>query len=143
MPKEQDKLAVRRHDRRSCDLPGQLSIAEVHEPQIVFSNAVADTDGSLSLRVVDCSEGGLGLRSPVYVPRGANVTLTLVLDDSGEAVTHAVRLRVQRAVMVDRSPAYYLGTSLVEASEAVPVIRAILGMANEPVSRVENGGAAA
>ena len=126
MPKEREKLAVRRHNRRECDLAARLSVADHHEAQVVFSNSVAEADGSLPLRIVDCSEGGLGLRAPVYVPRGSHVVVDITVERAGKPVRHQVQLRVQRARMVDRAPAYYLGTSLVDQAEAANAIRDLL-----------------
>ncbi|MFG0259304.1 MAG: PilZ domain-containing protein [Phycisphaerales bacterium JB041] len=150
MPRHQDQLAVRRHDRYSCDLPGRLRIAAGHEPQIAFSAGMAEADGSLPLRVIDCGDGGLGLHTPVYLPRGAEATLSLALPSGGgEAVTHTVRVRVQRTSMVDRTPEYYLGTEFIDASEAKSLIGAILAAAasepveHSPAARSDGGGAAA
>lgn len=149
MPKDQEQLAVRRHDRRSCDLPGRLRVAERHASQIALSGAVTEADGSVRLRVIDCGDGGLGLRSPLYLPRGAEATVTLELIDNGQPVAHEVRVRVQRTAMIDRSPAYYLGTSFVDVSEAAPLLGALLSAAasepaaHSPAARADSGGAAA
>ena len=149
MPRDQEPLAVRRHDRRSCDLPGRLRVAKGHAHQITFSDAVAEADGSVPLRVVDCGEGGLGLRGPFYLPRGAEATLTIDLTEQGRSVTREVRVRVQRTTMIARSPVYYLGTSFVDLSEAAPCIDALLEAAASepeahfPAARADSGGAAA
>ncbi len=143
MPKEKERLAVRRHSRRECDLAARLCIDDLHEAQVVFSNAVAEADGSLPLRIVDCSEGGLGLRSPVYVPRGAQVVVEVTLDGADKSVQHRIQLRVQRSVMVDREPAYYLGTSLVDQAAAAPAIGELLAAIGPDDQAAEGSGAAA
>lgn len=149
MPRDQEQLAVRRHDRRSCDLPGRVRVATEHQPQIAFSDAIADADGSVPLHVIDCGDGGLGLRAPLYLPRGAEATLTIEFTAHGQTVTHAVQIRVQRTSMIDRSPAYYLGTSFADASEASVLIGAIHAAAasepaaHSPAMRADSGGAAA
>jgi len=149
MPKDQEQLAVRRHDRRSCDLPGRLRVAERHASQIALSGAVTEADGSVRLRVIDCGDGGLGLRSPLYLPRGAEATVTLELTENGRAESREFQVRVQRTTMIDRSPAYYLGTSFVDASAAAPLFDALFAAASSepaahsPAARADSGGAAA
>lgn len=126
MPFDQNSLSVRRHDRQDCNLPARCHVADSHADQVVFSSAVAEPDGSLELRVVDCSEGGLGLRSPVFVPKGARIVVELSLSDGQRDARHEFHLRVQRAAMVDRAPAYYLGASLVGSSAAPDAVRELL-----------------
>lgn len=143
MASERERLAVRRHNRRECNLAAQLCVDGVHDAQVVFSNAVAETDGSVPLRIVDCSEGGLGLRSPVYVPRGAHVVVSVTLNNDGATGHHKIALRVQRSAMVDREPAYYLGTSLVDQAAATPAVSALLAAIGTGSDARDGSGAAA
>ena len=98
----------------------------VARDEVKEANAVAEADGSVPLRVVDCGEGGLGLRGPFYLPRGAEATLAVDLTEEGRSVTREVRVRVQRTTMIARSPVYYLGTSFVDLSEAAPIFIGLL-----------------
>lgn len=143
MPEEHNNLAVRRHDRRPCKLAAVLSVAEEHAGQVAFSRAVSNNNATISLGVVDCSEGGLGLRSPVYIPRGAQIFVDIAGHTDGRDVMHRVELRVQRVTMIDRSPAYYLGTSLVDRAESAPAIRDLLAISDAQQADDSRKGAVA
>ena len=116
MQNGQDHLVVRRHTRLECSLPGLLRVGDAHSAQIVFSRAVVDGDGAVPACVVDCSEGGVGLNTAVYLPKGADLRLLVSLPGPRGAIEHELHLRVRRSSMVSRAPSYYLGTSVIDRS---------------------------
>jgi hypothetical protein len=126
MPQEQDNLAVRRHDRLRCDLDARCRIADGHEAQLALSQGVTDAEGAIELRVVDCSEGGLGLRSPVFLPKGALLSVDVPPPGGGGPERLRFGLRIQRVEMVDRAPAYYLGTSLSDEAAGTAAVGTLL-----------------
>ncbi|MFN0132116.1 MAG: hypothetical protein ACKVW3_06250 [Phycisphaerales bacterium] len=104
-------LSVRRHDRRACDSPAWLSIAPDHASVVRFGRSMGDGSGLVGVRATDCSMGGIGLASPVFVPIGC--AILLILECSGPPI----RLEVRRAAMTDRKPTYYIGTAFPESCD--------------------------
>jgi len=65
--------------------------------------------GPVSVRAVDVSLGGVGLKSPLFLPRLCRLTLSLVPPGRTERLT--LELRVHRVTMLDRAPTYYIGAA--------------------------------
>ena len=126
MSKQIDCCSIRRNNRWDCDLAGSLRVEDVHREQVVFSRTVVESGGIVPVRIIDCSEGGLGLRSSVYLPRGTEVIVGFCVP--GEA-GHELHLRVQRGAMVDRTPGYYLGTSVVTTTGSAEALASLLAFA--------------
>lgn len=139
MKRDPDQLVVRRHSRHECSLKGTARVGEAHAAQIVFSRAVVDGDGSIPVEIVDCSEGGIGLTTGVYLPRGADLRLSFRLPGPGAPAEHELHLRVRRSSMISRAPSYYLGTSHIEHPGAIKSINSLLEWAAAAPAR---GGAA-
>ena len=142
MKKEAEQLIVRRHSRIECDIEGQLRIAEDDAQQIVFSRSITNADGSVGVRVVDCSQGGLGLESSVYLPHGSHVIVEI---DPGniEGVQKILtfHLRVQRGSMVARSPRYYIGTLFLAegtSDQAIEQLMASSSQSHQPPQDASN-----
>lgn len=123
-------LLVRQHERYTCRLSAKLTVVPEDAPQVSIARSVGDGAGGVNCIVVDCSSGGVGLQSPVFIPRGAKVIVTIssqvvpstTLDAPPEpsslelpATVFKGTLRVQRVSMLDRTPAYYLGTALIKS----------------------------
>lgn len=136
MPGENPQV-VRQHERLTCRMPVTLKPVSDAGGQVVLSRTAADGDGSASGVLLDCSRGGLGLESPVYVPRGAIVRVSMARPGTG---TVEITGCVQRSMMRDRTPRYYLGLSYagVEGAE-IPRIEAVMAIARD--SGVEGKGA--
>ena len=104
-------LAVRGHERYQCNVPAVLAVHSEHAKLIRLDKSAPGAGGPASVHIVDLSMGGVGLRSPLFFPLSTRLVLHLT-PPSGD-VSHAIplSLRVQRVMMLDRSPAYYLGTA--------------------------------
>lgn len=102
---------IRQHERFTCRLPAQITIAPAHEEQLRPIRTTTDTAG-LAATVVDCGRGGLGLNSATFLPKQAQVQVRVCAGD----VTINAPLRVMRTQMVDRQPTYYLGCALASPS---------------------------
>lgn len=109
-----DKLLVRQYERVMCRFDAEVEPAGATRSQVSLSRQVGDGKGRVRAQVTDCSGGGIGLRCPVFFPKHALVNVRVT--DGGKAVIFEGQLRVQRAVMVGREPAYDLGGAFTEAS---------------------------
>ena len=108
-------LTVRRHERVLCDLEAVVAVAPECQASVKLSRGACRADGGVSARVVDCSRGGLGLQTKVFLPGTSVLTVCFALPGSNEEVR--TKVRVQRVAMVDRGPTYYIGTSFEEEDQ--------------------------
>ncbi len=123
-------LLVRQHERYTCRLSAKLRVVPEDAPQVSIARSVGDGAGGVNCIVVDCSSGGVGLQSPVFLPRGVKVIVTVssqIVDNHAADTPPSLSslelpktvfkgtLRVQRVSMLDRTPTYYLGTALIKA----------------------------
>jgi hypothetical protein len=108
MPLQDSDLAVRRHERYLCDFPAQVDIAPASAAAIRLSQSAVGTNGRITASVCDCSYGGLGLKCPVFLPLTAHLKVRLTIP-GGSGKSMDAELRIQRVVMTDRKPTYYLG----------------------------------
>ena len=72
MPIEPQELIVREHERYACRLEAMLRI---ESQGVVLSGAASDGPDTVAAEVVDCSAGGAGLQTSVFIPRGCRVRL--------------------------------------------------------------------
>ena len=132
MKKEAEQLIVRRHSRIKCDIEGQLRIAEDDAQQVVFSRSVTHADGSVGVRVVDCSQGGMGLESAVYLPRRSHVSVENNPGNiDGVQKIWTFHLRVHRGSMLARSPRYYIGTLLLAEGTSDQAIEQLMASSSQ------------
>lgn len=116
-------LVVREHERVRCDLPASFSIAPEHADRVALAPAAGVTPVPASL--IDLSAGGLGLSSPVYVPK--LTLLRISVDPAQGEPGFTVLARVQRAAMLDKTPTYFIGTALKDATESdLAILRRLL-----------------
>lgn len=114
---------VRADQRFSCTLDGIARPTTEGEESVSLARAVGEGDGTVRITVVDVSRGGIGVTSPVFLPRGSHVEVSI---SGPRGVLGTVVTRVQRVEMRDRRPTYYLGLSITAASDAAPVMQAVL-----------------
>lgn len=105
-------LSVRQHKRYQCDLASRVRLESADASAIRLSPAASPSPFQLESRVTDTSHGGLGLASPVYIPTGARLSVTMCIDGH----ERQFQVRVQRVRMTDRAPTYYIGTSFIGTS---------------------------
>lgn len=124
-------LTVRHHDRHELDVPAELIIAPEHVEQVRFTgvSAGAVNATTLSVKVRDMSRGGVGLESPIYLPRMTKAVVRMWLGSADSAQQCVERLvRVRRCLMASESPSYMLGTQFIsregeEESELEELLR--------------------
>jgi hypothetical protein len=128
MSSQASDLAVRGSARYQCAIDGAIAVGDEHSKLVKADKSAPGAGGPVSVRMVDLSHGGAGLRSPLFLPRLCRLSLTLTLPGSIDPITLGVR--IHRVTMMDRSPSYYLGTGFEgltpEQSEAVSLVVAQL-----------------
>ena len=102
-------LAVRGQVRYQCSLPARLIIAPDHQKLIKLDKSSPGGGGPVPAQVADLSMGGVGLQSPVFFPLSCHLVITLQASDTEPELS--ISLRLQRVLMLDRVPTYYLGTA--------------------------------
>ncbi|MFT3686435.1 MAG: PilZ domain-containing protein [Phycisphaerales bacterium] len=112
-----DNLVVRQHERLTCALAAEATVAPEHQGPIALSPLAADASGKFAPTVTDISRGGIGLRTKVFLPKQARLSVTITDPAVGTPITATVR--VQRVVMTDRTPTYDIGTAFVDPSAAL------------------------
>lgn len=130
MPSGPDPLVVRQHERLTCRLPATVRVSDEYASQVTLARSAADAGGILNVKVVDCSRGGLGLESRLFLPRSCRVKITVaeaVQAVVAQAATGAdvaspvgpleFIARVQRITMTNRTPTYYLGLAFIGEGE--------------------------
>ncbi len=108
MPIEHQDLIVREHERLACRHDALLHI---ESGRVVLSGAGSDGPDTLPAEVVDCSAGGVGLQTDVFLPRGCPLRLRISHPDLPAL---NAPLRIQRVTMTSREPTYYLGAAFVD-----------------------------
>jgi len=104
-------LIIRRNERHDLALPARFAVAPPHREMLRFASSVASRDGWVDCDLIDFSTGGLGVISDVFVPRMARLRIRVYRDEKREELVLEAPVRVQRAVMTDRRPAYLVGTA--------------------------------
>ncbi|MEX2219216.1 MAG: PilZ domain-containing protein [Phycisphaerales bacterium] len=126
-------LSVRQHERHSCDAPVRVYVAQAHAEAVKLASIGADGPAT---RIVDYSNGGLGLRSSVYLPLTCMLRLRVGMAAGGHL---EVDVKVQRVVMSDRKPTFYVGTAFEtgtpEHQKTVAAVLAALRESSPPAPK--------
>lgn len=105
-------LQTRQYVRRAAEISARLEIHSDQANQIRF----AFSDSQSRIVVTDVSEGGVGLRTEVFLPRNARLTVRVRNEaDRTELTFQAV---VRRCQMIDLKPAYHIGLQFLETPAA-------------------------
>ena len=70
MADAQSKDMIRSSDRHALTLPIRLRAAETQPGAVQFADGRSDAEGWIEVQLVNISTGGLGIESPVFLPRG-------------------------------------------------------------------------
>lgn len=129
-----DQLVVRRSQRHDVALHGRFRIASDHESSIVLARASGVRNGVIEADVVDLSGGGLGMLTPVFVPKQALLECQILLPQSSAPALEC-QARVTRVIMTDRRPMYLIGLLFEamsdQAAQALSKMLADMGPENE------------
>lgn len=106
--------SVRRSVRYDVSIRAAVSIHPDQAQLVRFAAAAGARDGWLDVDLVDFSSNGVGIMSPVFVPRRTVLMARLYAFGPDAPVIVEAPLRVQRVCMTDRRPAYLIGTSYAD-----------------------------
>ncbi|MEZ6243513.1 MAG: hypothetical protein R3B57_10775 [Phycisphaerales bacterium] len=85
-------LSVRRSARFEVALPGRVRIAAEHRSIVRFAPSSGARDGWIEVDVIDVGSGGVGLFSPIFLPRNADADLGILgLEERGASCWPAAR----------------------------------------------------
>ena len=108
----------RQHERWTCRLEAEVRLARASTGVMSLArNAGTGTGGALCT-VVDCSHGGMGIETDVFLPRSCRVSVTVQIAAGEEPIE--VEGSVQRVAMISRAPRYYLGLLFRMDGDAAP-----------------------
>lgn len=120
-------LSVRRHQRHEVSLSATLTLFGASAEAVRFSTGSSIDGGAIAAMLLDLGEGGLGLRTACFVPRGAEVRVAV--HGPGDSVVLTATARVRRVSMVERGPEYLMGLSFMgdsaEIASHVAAVRAV------------------
>jgi len=106
-------LTFRRFERRRLELCARVTVDAASSAQVRLSAQTGLKEQGLSAVVVDVSEGGLGVRTGLFLPRKAVLHVSIFDGPDGNVIFEET-VRVQRVSMLDRAASYLLGTAFVE-----------------------------
>ncbi len=117
MAENPEQLIVRQFQRHDCSLPASLSIAEDSSDQVILSQSIIRSCGTIPVTIVDISLGGFGIELSIFIPKATQLNiqifgLTCSLDSGSDQPLLEASVCVQRIKMISREPSYYLGTSI-------------------------------
>ncbi len=141
-------VQTRQFERHAVEHAARIEIHEEQAEQLRFSYSQTHQD----FRVVDVSDGGLGLRGGVFLPRNARLTVYVAADEvvsqnrpsaAGESPAVGARreLRVsgvvRRTIMTDIKPTYLVGLQFADADS--PDVEALVAYARPAVGGAPPG----
>ncbi len=89
---------------------------EVH-PDHAEQFRLSYPDTQSEMAVIDVSKGGLGLRSPIFMPKNLRVTLNIAnfgAVEGRQGLAPKIRAIIRRCIMLDHKPTYQLGLQFVD-----------------------------
>jgi hypothetical protein len=113
---EQQDTIVRRSVRYDVSIRACVAVLPEHAGVLKFAGGSGARDGWVEVDVVDFSSSGVGIMSPVFLPRRLLLTVRLFGPQPGDKAIVEVPVRVQRVCMTDRRPGYLVGTSFADPS---------------------------
>ncbi|MFG0305214.1 MAG: PilZ domain-containing protein [Phycisphaerales bacterium JB040] len=115
---EASNFVIRRSDRHEIVLPARFCVSEGHAEEVRVSSRAPQRDGWIEADLIDIAEGGVGLISPLFMPRGCRLLVEIRGLGGGAApVLLDSPARVRRVQMIDRRPAYMIGLLFEDQSE--------------------------
>ena len=103
-------LTLRRHDRYVAEHPAEVRVGASCTNLVRITRSMLSNSNCLEVRAIDFSMGGLGMRTPLFLPRGCSLTVK-VLFSGPKPFEFEMPATVQRVGMLDCKPTYYVGCS--------------------------------
>lgn len=111
MPTGDVNSKIRSHSRKHCEVAAELRIDDRDASAVVVASAQLTASGAIAVTVFDVSEGGLGLRTNVFLPKGCSVAVKVKCPQKGEGGVFERLAEVKRITMIDATPTYELGVA--------------------------------
>lgn len=119
-------LTTRQFERAEVDLDVEFVIAPEHHAQVHFSaNSPAVSADTVRGRTTDISSGGVGITSPIYVPRMCEGTLRIVMpsteeqsDSQSQRVMFEHAAKIRRVSMNEPNGQYALGVAFIQQDDS-------------------------
>lgn len=112
-------LIIRKSERFEISLPARARIAFSHAELVKLSKGASSQDGWVNVQLMDLSDGGFGMLTTQFFPRGSLIELQVQeTGDFSQEPTVSCELRVMRIQMTDRRPAYLVGGIFVNLTES-------------------------
>lgn len=122
---KQSGLTTRQFERAEVDLDVEFAIASEHHAQVHFSaNSSAPGADVVRGRATDISPGGIGVRSPLFVPRMCEGTIRVFgpsangggVESRRVIFEHAAKIR--RVYMDNADKQYALGVAFIQPNDS-------------------------
>jgi len=102
---------IRSHRRQECDVHGEIRVSERDAASVVLASSQLTASGAVAVNIFDVSEGGLGLRTNVFLPKGCAINIRVRCPDRNASGTFERPAEVKRITMIDSLPTYELGVA--------------------------------
>lgn len=116
MREAQSNLSVRVHERFVCELPASVRVSDENREQLRFTGSAVNKAGVTPVTVIDCSTGGIGLNTTLFLPKFARLEIVIEADSKAGRPDFRAFVRVRRVVMLDHTPQYFIGTAFEDAA---------------------------
>lgn len=113
MKRESVSARARQFERRETAYEARIEPVPEHADQFHLGYPEAQAE----LAVIDVSEGGIGLRSGIFVPKNLRLVLYVSGVDSpqtGAGQTTKVKMVARRTAMIDHKPTYKVGLQFLD-----------------------------
>jgi len=105
-------------------MSAQVVLAAATADKVRLSRSATAGANGLAVQLIDVSRAGMGFTSPIYLPPGCKLKVT-VQPPVGEILL--LEASLARVLMIDRKPTYLFGTLTDAAS--VPVLEQLIEVA--------------
>ena len=115
MSQKKSSLSVRRHERYACDLPALVRVVPEECGRVRLVGSELDKAGNTPVRLVDCSPGGFGFNTGVFLPKMLRLEIVIEADTTTGRPALSTTIKIRRVIMLDYTPAYFIGASFEDS----------------------------
>ena len=136
MPHKKSSLSVRRHERYAFDLPALVRVVPEDRGRVRLVGSELDKAGNTPVRLVDCSPGGFGFNTKVFLPKMLRLEIAIEPDTTTGQPALSTTVKIRRVIMLDYTPTYFIGASFEDSEvSSGPALRALI----ERITRMDAG----
>jgi hypothetical protein len=142
MKPEDISAHARRFQRHATTYEARVDPHQDHADQFRLILA----DAQVGMAVIDVSEGGLALKSGIYIPRNMRLVLhvsSVETDQESHAEALTIRGIIRRCEMLDHKPTYKVGIQFIDPQgrDERLLIESAAGSTSAAPQPASNGGA--